>query len=69
MGATVPAALQHAGLPDIVVAEYGSGRCEARLRGSREVIAEAADRRLLRAQLVQLYPSGFSAEFRDDPWM
>lgn len=69
MGTDVPAILKRHGVPCIVVAVFGNGRCDARLRGAEPVIAEAPDRTTLLKRLRELYPNGFSAEFRDDPHM
>lgn len=69
MSDDIPAIRKNDGRPDIVVAVYASGRCEARLRGCRKVIAEAPGTSAILQTLEGRYPAGFTVEYRDDPWM
>jgi hypothetical protein len=55
--------------PDLVIAIYGSGRSEARLRGSNDVIDEAPSTAALVTALKLKFPAGFDADFRYDPHM
>lgn len=64
-----PTTQKQTGFPDIVVAIYGSGRSEARMRGSNDVFAEAPSPSELVTKLKLMYPAGFDADFRDDPHM
>lgn len=56
-------------LPDLVVATYGNGLVEARIRGTSWVVREAADINSLIRQLKLVYPSGFRLDIRYDPHM
>jgi hypothetical protein len=69
VGTPVPVILNRHGVPDVVVAVFGSGRCDARLRGAEPVIAEAPDTKAMLGKLRDMYPNGFTVEFRDDPHM
>ena len=57
------------GHPDIVVAVFANGRCDARLRGSEPVITDAPDQKAMLGKLRDMYPDGLIVEFRDDPHM
>ena len=54
---------------DLIIAMYGNGSVEARMRGTETVVASAKDLKTLGAILQAQYPDGFTAEVRYDPHM
>lgn len=55
--------------PDIVLAVYGTGRAEARLRRRNDVIAEETTLATLVLRLVSSFPDGVHLDIRYDPHM
>jgi hypothetical protein len=67
MSTPIPTAIET--LPDLVVATYGNGRVEARIRSTSWVVREAADINTLIRELKRVYPGGFRLDIRYDPHM
>lgn len=55
--------------PDLVVAVYGSGRTEVRLRGSNDVLLGEMNLAATALRLMNMFPDGYHLDVRYDPHM